>query len=195
MRRQQGAFGQRGNKRVRAYGRIRPVLKRAGDDLLSGSSVISGKCRAEGYTYRRGKLRRKAGKRGQKYKSANSELMSSMKKVTRITSFFIVPLGIIAFLGSAACAQYDNSRRGDILLCGSFGYAAQGACAAYERGFAIGVIRLSKKNALVQELYSLENLAHCDVLCLDKTGTLTVGHMEVEQVIPLGCDKARAQQL
>ena len=78
---------------------------------------------------------------------------------------------------------------------GLLGMLPKGLVLLMSVGLAIGVIRLSKKNVLVQELYSLENLAHCDVLCLDKTGTLTVGHMEVEQVIPLGCDKARAQQL
>ena len=49
-------------------------------------------------------------------------------------------------------------------------------------GLAAGVISLSKKNVLVRELHSLENLAHCDVVCLDKTGTLTEGNLTVESV-------------
>ena len=51
-------------------------------------------------------------------------------------------------------------------------------------GLAVGVIRLSKKNVLVRDLHSLENLAHCDVVCLDKTGTLTEGSLEMEAVYP-----------
>lgn len=176
-------------------GESRPVLKRAGDDLLSGSSVISGKCRAEVIHTGEENYAAKLVSEVKKYKSANSELMSSMKKVTRITSFFIVPLGIIAFLEALLVRNMTIADAVIFSSAGLLGMLPKGLVLLMSVGLAIGVIRLSKKNVLVQELYSLENLAHCDVLCLDKTGTLTVGHMEVEQVIPLGCDKARAQQL
>ena len=171
------------------------MLKRAGDDLLSGSSVISGKCRAEVIHTGEENYAAKLVSEVKKYKSANSELMSSMKKVTRITSFFIVPLGIIAFLEALLVRNMTIADAVISSSAGLLGMLPKGLVLLMSVGLAIGVIRLSKKNVLVQELYSLENLAHCDVLCLDKTGTLTVGHMEVEQVIPLGCDKARAQQL
>lgn len=176
-------------------GESRPVLKRAGDDLLSGSSVISGKCRAEVIHTGEENYAAKLVSEVKKYKSANSELMSSMKKVTRITSFFIVPLGIIAFLEALLVRNMTIADAVISSSAGLLGMLPKGLVLLMSVGLAIGVIRLSKKNVLVQELYSLENLAHCDVLCLDKTGTLTVGHMEVEQVIPLGCDKARVQQL
>ena len=176
-------------------GESRPVLKRAGDDLLSGSSVISGKCRAEVIHTGEENYAAKLVSEVKKYKSANSELMGSMKKVTRITSFFIVPLGIIAFLEALLVRNMTIADAVISSSAGLLGMLPKGLVLLMSVGLAIGVIRLSKKNVLVQELYSLENLAHCDVLCLDKTGTLTVGHMEVEQVIPLGCDKARAQQL
>ena len=176
-------------------GESRPVLKRAGDDLLSGSSVISGKCRAEVIHTGEENYAAKLVSEVKKYKSANSELMSSMKKVTRITSFFIVPLGIIAFLEALLVRNMTIADAVISSSAGLLGMLPKGLVLLMSVGLAIGVIRLSKKNVLVQELYSLENLAHCDVLCLDKTGTLTVGHMEVEQVIPLGCDKARAEQL
>ena len=176
-------------------GESRPVLKRAGDDLLSGSSVISGKCRAEVIHTGEENYAAKLVSEVKKYKSANSELMSSMKKVTRITSFFIVPLGIIAFLEALLVRNMTIADAVISSSAGLLGMLPKGLVLLMSAGLAIGVIRLSKKNVLVQELYSLENLAHCDVLCLDKTGTLTVGHMEVEQVIPLGCDKTRAQQL
>ena len=176
-------------------GESRPVLKRAGDDLLSGSTVISGKCRAEVIHTGEENYAAKLVSEVKKYKSANSELMSSMKKVTRITSFFIVPLGIIAFLEALLVRNMTIADAVISSSAGLLGMLPKGLVLLMSVGLAIGVIRLSKKNVLVQELYSLENLAHCDVLCLDKTGTLTVGHMEVEQVIPLGCDKARAQQL
>lgn len=176
-------------------GESRPVLKRAGDDLLSGSSVISGKCRAEVIHTGEENYAAKLVSEVKKYKSANSELMSSMKKVTRITSFFIVPLGIIAFLEALLVRNMTIADAVISSSAGLLGMLPKGLVLLMSVGLAIGVIRLSKKNVLVQELYSLENLAHCDVLCLDKTGTLTVGHMEVAQVIPLGCDKTRAQQL
>ena len=68
---------------------------------------------------------------------------------------------------------------------GLLGMLPKGLVLLISIGLAAGIIRLSKQNVLVQDLYSLENLAHVDVICLDKTGTLTQGRMQVEQAIVL----------
>ena len=65
---------------------------------------------------------------------------------------------------------------------GLLGMLPKGLVLLISIGLAVGVIRLSRKNVLVRDLQSLENLAHCDVVCLDKTGTLTEGSLEVERV-------------
>lgn len=77
---------------------------------------------------------------------------------------------------------------------GLLGMLPKGLVLLISIGLAVSVIRLSKKNVLVRELHSLENLAHCDVVCLDKTGTLTEGSLMVESIHPQ-TDKAEFKKL
>lgn len=165
-------------------GESEPVIKLPGDRLLSGSSVIAGRCLAKAECGTDECFTSKMVNEVKKTKSVSSELLSSMKKVTKFTSFLIVPLGILLF---AQAFFY----RGEMLdasvvttSAGLLGMLPKGLVLLISIGLAAGVIRLSKKNVLVRDLHSLENLAHCDVVCLDKTGTLTEGSLEVEDVFP-----------
>lgn len=162
-----------------------PVIKKPGDSLLSGSSVISGKCQAEIIHVGDENYASQIANEVKKLKQVNSELLLSMRKVTRFTSWFIIPLGILLFLEAFFL-------RGEIMYdavvstaAGLLGMLPKGLVLLISIGLAAGIIRLSKQNVLVQDLYSLENLAHVDVICLDKTGTLTQGRMQVEQAIVL----------
>lgn len=162
------------------------IPKRAEDSLMSGSSVISGTCRAKVIHVGADSYAAKITKEAKKLKSMNSELVGSMRKVTRMTSFFIVPLGILLFL--EAMFLQDNSTLYSAVVgtsAGLLGMLPKGLYLLISISLAAGIITLSKKNVLVQDLYSLENLAHVDVLCLDKTGTLTEGKMKVEKAVVL----------
>ncbi len=162
------------------------ILKRAEDSLMSGSSVISGTCRAKVLHVGADSYAAKITKEAKKLKSMNSELVGSMRKVTKMTSFFIVPLGILLFL--EAMFLQDNSTLYSAVVgtsAGLLGMLPKGLYLLISISLAAGIITLSKKNVLVQDLYSLENLAHVDVLCLDKTGTLTEGKMKVEKAVVL----------
>lgn len=162
------------------------ILKRAEDSLMSGSSVISGTCRAKVLHVGADSYAAKITKEAKKLKSMNSELVGSMRKVTKITSFFIVPLGILLFL--EAMFLQDNSTLYSAVVgtsAGLLGMLPKGLYLLISISLAAGIITLSKKNVLVQDLYSLENLAHVDILCLDKTGTLTEGKMKVEKAVVL----------
>ena len=161
------------------------ILKKAGDSLLSGSSVISGKCRAQVIHVGSDNYAAKIAREAKKTKAINSELVLSMRKVTKLTGFFIVPLGVLLFL--QAYLMRDNSLYDAVVTtsAGLLGMLPKGLYLLISIGLAAGIVALSRKNVLVQDLYSLENLAHVDVLCLDKTGTLTEGKMQVEAVIPL----------
>lgn len=161
-----------------------PISKSAGNHLLSGSFIVSGKCQAcvkhvgsENYA---AKIAREA----KKLRGVHSELLSSMRKVTRFTGFLIPPLGILLFLEAFFI-------RGDMLnhavvttAAGLLGMLPKGLVLLISISLAVGIISLSKKKVLVQELFALETLAHVDTLCLDKTGTLTQGKMRVEKVYP-----------
>lgn len=163
-------------------GESEPVLKRERDMLLSGSSIISGKCRAEVICENEDSFTSRIVDEVKSTKQSGSEMLLSMKKVTKFTGFFIVPLGILMFLQGWFLR---GEALADIVVstsAGLLGMLPKGLVLLISIGFAAGVISLSKKQVLVRELHSLENLAHCDVVCLDKTGTLTEGKLSVDEV-------------
>lgn len=159
------------------------IFKKEGDTLLSGSSVISGTCQATVLHVGSDSYAAKLTKEAKKTKAMHSELVGSMRKVTRLTSLCIVPLGILLFV--QALFFRDSSMYDAVVgtSAGLLGMLPKGLYLLISISLAVGIITLSKKNVLVQDLYSLENLAHVDVLCLDKTGTLTEGNMKVEKAV------------
>jgi len=163
-------------------GESEPVVKHRGDKLFSGSSVIAGRCLAQAECGTEECFTAKMVDEVKKTKSGSSELLASMKKVTKFTSFLIVPLGVLLFVQ----AYFSRGAALDAAViatsAGLLGMLPKGLVLLISIGLAVGVLRLSKKNVLVRDLHSLENLAHCDVVCLDKTGTLTEGSLEIEDV-------------
>lgn len=165
-------------------GESEPAVKNSGEKLLSGSSVVAGRCIAKAECGADECFTAKLVSEVKRTKGGGSELISSMKKVTKLTGFFIIPLGVLLF----AQAYFFRGTPPDTAViatsAGLLGMLPKGLVLLISIGLAVGVIRLSKKNVLVRDLHSLENLAHCDVVCLDKTGTLTEGGLEVEAVYP-----------
>ena len=163
-------------------GESEPVLKHCGDTLLSGSSVVSGKCRAQVICENEESFASKIVDEVKSTKQSGLQMLTSMKKVTKFTGFFIVPLGILMFIQGYF---FRGAPLADTVVstsAGLLGMLPKGLVLLISIGFASGVINLSKKQVLVRELHSLENLAHCDTVCLDKTGTLTEGKLSVEEV-------------
>lgn len=162
------------------------IVKETGDELLSGSFVISGKAYAK--VVRVGEENYTAKLMGEvkEEKQIQSELLSSMRKVTKFTSFFIIPLGIL-LLVEAIVFRGNTWSEGVISSSAALlGMLPKGLVLLISVSLANGVIRLAKMRILVQNIYALETLAHVDVLCLDKTGTITDGKMHVSNVIPMG---------
>lgn len=162
------------------------VIKETGDMLLSGSSVIAGKCYAQvihaGNESYIGKLAEEV----KAEKETGSELLASMRKVTRFTSFLILPLGIFLFIEAFLFRSAFFNTAVVATAAALLGMLPKGLVLLISVSLANGVIRLSQKRILVQNIYSLETLAHVDVLCLDKTGTLTDGNMKVQKVFYMG---------
>lgn len=158
------------------------VLKSTGDMLLSGSFIISGKCYAQVEHIGDDNFAVSIANEAKKHKKVNSELLESMQKVTKFTSFLIIPLGLIMFL-EAYCLRNDSVNVAVVSTsAGILGMLPKGLVLLISIALASGVIMLSRKKILVQELFALESLAHVDVLCLDKTGTITEGKMCVQDV-------------
>ena len=163
-----------------------PVYKQRDASLLSGSSIIAGKCYARVVKVGKENYATALIQQAQEAKKQKSELLESMNKVTRVTTFMIIPLGILLFI-EALWMRHDTMFLSVVSTsAGLLGMLPKGLVLLMSVSLANGVIRLAKQEVLVQDLYSLETLSHIDVLCLDKTGTITDGQMKVEHMLTYG---------
>lgn len=166
-------------------GEANPITKKKGDTLLSGSFIVSGKCDARVDHVGVDNFAAKLSLEAKKHKVVTSELLSSMKKLTKFTSLFIIPIGII-LLYQGYIIRHDPLNTAVVSTAAALlGMLPKGLVLLISISLATGIINLSRKRVLVQELYSVETLAHVDMLCLDKTGTITEGKMSVSNVYPI----------
>ena len=161
------------------------VVKEPGAELLSGSFVISGRAYARVIHVGEENYASRLASEVKKEKKVNSELLGSMRRVTHFTSFLIIPLGIILFLESYLLRNSSVETAVVSSSAALLGMLPKGLVLLISVSLAAGVIRLAKMKILVQNIYSLETLAHIDTLCLDKTGTITDGRLKVRAVLPL----------
>ena len=161
------------------------VVKEKGSGLLSGSFVISGKAYARVTHVGNENYAAKLAAEVKKEKRVHSELLGSMRKVTHFTSFLIVPLGILLFLEAFLLRQASVEEAVVSSAAGLLGMLPKGLVLLISVSLAAGVIRLARMKILVQNIYSLETLDHVDTLCLDKTGTITDGKLQVCGIIPV----------
>lgn len=160
------------------------VKKQVGDTLFSGSFVVSGTSRAKVDKVGADNYSSKIVSSAKKYKKPNSELMKGIQWIIRAVTIMLFIVGPLVFWNNAK--NYDSLNKVVNYSVGAIiGMIPEGLVLLTSVALAVGVIRLSKKNTLVQELYCIETLARVDMLCLDKTGTITEGTMQVEDVIKL----------
>ncbi len=176
------------------------IIKRAGDMVLSGSYVVSGKCTAKVEHVAGDNYASKISAEAKYTKQINSEIMITLRTIVRILTVIILPLSVLQFLH-----QYSIGADTSAMVPTLFGEVSEGlrdvvvqtvasTTSIIPEGLmlltstvlAVAVIRLSQHKVLVQELYCIETLARVDVLCLDKTGTITEGCMEVADILPYG---------
>lgn len=158
------------------------IVKIPGDKLFSGSYVVSGKCYAKVEKVGNDNFATQIALKSKKHKKLQSELLDSMRKVTKVTSFIIIPVGILLFV-QAYFFRGDIIKESVIATAAALlGMLPKGLVLLISISLATGVMKLAKKKVLVQDLYSVETLAHVDTLCLDKTGTITEGKMKVSNV-------------
>ena len=168
-----------------------PIKKQPGDKIYAGSYIVSGSslCRADkigDYNYISG-IQNKA----KEVNKPKSELVRSLNSVIKVIGLIIIPLGILTFITQWMKFDYIQDwweRASETIskTAGSMvGMIPSGMYLLTSIALANSVIELSKKNAMVQDLYSIEMLARVDSLCLDKTGTLTDGTMRVDEVVKI----------
>ena len=164
-------------------GEVDPILKKQGDTILSGSFIVSGSAYARvdhiGHDNYISKISCEA-----KYeKRVNSVIMNSFEKILKILSVVIVPVGIMLLINQLRVTNYDVTSSIFNTVAALIGMIPEGLLLLTSSVMAVSVIRLGKYNVLVQQLYCIETLARVDVICLDKTGTITEGSMELTEVI------------
>ena len=163
-----------------------PVAKRCGDTLLSGSFLVSGTCRARVEHVGRENYAAKIAESAKYYKAPNSEIMKWTNRIIRVIAYAIIPIGAALFVKQYFTAHLAYRHAVVSTVAAMIGMIPEGLVLLTSVVFAVGVIRLAKHKALVQELSAIETLARVDTLCLDKTGTLTEGTMQFEELVLLG---------
>ena len=164
-------------------GESKTVFKRKGDKILSGSFIVSGELIVKVVAVGCDNYTSKITASSKKKNKINSELMDSLNFIIKNVSKFIIPIGIIMFIKQYSLLSSDFNNALIRTVASLVMMIPEGLVLLTSSVLAVSVIRLGKVNVLVQELYCIETLARVDTLCLDKTGTLTEGIMEVYNVI------------
>ena len=102
----------------------------------------------------------------------------------KVLSILLIPIGVLFFINQLFITNNDIPSSIMSTVSALIGMIPEGLVLLTSSAMAVSVIRLRRFNVLVQDLYSIENLARVDVICLDKTGTITEGIMEVKNIIP-----------
>lgn len=162
-----------------------PVSKRLGDTLLSGSYLVGGSCYAQVEHVGKENYASQIAGSVRYYKKPNSEIMTWMDRIIKFTGFAIIPIGIAMFFKQLTVSGQPFRSAVVGTVAALIGIIPEGLVLLTSVVLAVGILRLSRHKALVQELYAIETLAHVDTLCLDKTGTLTQGTLQAETVVPI----------
>ena len=169
------------------------IEKKAEDKLLSGSYVATGQVYAKVTSVGSDNYAAKIQQEAKIHKKINSEIMRTLNKIITFISFAIFPVGIALFVNQFFFNDVAIKDAVTSVVAALIGMIPEGLILLTSTVLAVAVIRLSRKKVLVQQLFCIETLARVDVLCLDKTGTITTGDLEVVDIIPLDFDKNEAE--
>ncbi len=165
------------------------IPKRIGDELLSGSFIAAGSCVCRVNRVGADSYAAKINNEAKYIKKNNSQILQSFKTIINICSAIIFPVGILMFI-IKYFVHHQALNDTVISTVGALvGMIPGGMILLTSTVLAVSVVRLAKKNVLINEMYCIETLARVDVICLDKTGTLTAEIMNVDRVVPIDCDK------
>lgn len=174
-------------------GEEKEILKYSGDKLLSGSFVVSGECKAvlQGVGYEsyaaRIMLEAKTSRRKQQ-----SEMMRALDNLVKIIGIIIVPIGIIMYCESRFILGNTVKDSVVSMIASLVGMVPEGLYLLASVALVVSVMRLGKKRVLIHEMGCVETLARVNVLCVDKTGTITDNQMTVEKIIYMGNEEEKA---
>ena len=170
-------------------GEAEPVPKNVGDVLRSGSFLVSGRCTvrlthvgAESYASKLATEAREGG-----HKVAKGEMMRSLDGLIRVIGIALIPMGVVMFLKQYVSLELPLRDSVEATVAALIGMIPEGLYLLTSVALAVSMVRLAQRKVLAQDMNCIETLARVDVLCVDKTGTVTENKMIVEDVCPL-CD-------
>ena len=168
------------------------ILKTKNDELLSGSFIVSGSCYAkltrvgaDSYISKL-TLQAKATK-----KEEQSEIIRSLNKIVKLAGIVIIPIGFTLFLQQFVFGHETLKSSVQAMVASVIGMIPEGLFLLASVTLALSSMRLARKKVLLHDMKSIETLARVDVLCVDKTGTITDGTMKVNKIeIAKNCKEA-----
>ncbi|MEU1330019.1 cation-translocating P-type ATPase [Streptomyces sp. NPDC005865] len=172
-------------------GEADPVIKKPGDRMMSGSFVVAGGGAFTATRVGREAYAAQLAEEASRFTLVHSELRSGISTILKYVTWLMIPTSI-GLVISQLVVKDDNFKESVAYTVGGIvPMIPEGLVLLTSVAFAIGVIRLGRQQCLVQELPAIEGLARVDTVCLDKTGTLTEGGMDVTELRPLGDDDER----
>ena len=160
-----------------------PVDKHPGDDVYSGSFVVAGSGRFQATQVGPNSYARKIVSEARRFQLARSELMDGINLILRIVTWLIIPISALLLWSQLSDSDWQEALRGTV--AGVVGMVPEGLVLLTSVAFGVAAITLARRKVLVQELPAVEGLARVDVVCLDKTGTLTEGTIVFDEIEPL----------
>jgi magnesium-transporting ATPase (P-type) len=164
-------------------GEADPVAKQVGDEVLSGSAVVSGSASVVAVRVGEQAWIHQLVAQAKQFVLTRSELRAGVDQILRVVNWIILPLAAL-LLWSQLRGQDSLSEALVSAVAGVVGLVPQGLVLLVSLAMAVAIVRLARNHVVVQELYAVEGLARVDVLCVDKTGTLTTGKFSVEALEP-----------
>ena len=185
-------WGEAGLNESLLTGESKPVTKLAGSELMSGSFLDSGLVMARVTRVGADSYASRINAEAKYVKNVKSEIMSTLNMIIRTATWLLAPIGLALFLRTLNDGSTVNQ---SILttVAALVGMIPQGLVLLTSTVLAISAARLANDHVLVQQFYCIEALARVDVLCLDKTGTITSGSMDFERAV--GVDGATSSDV
>ncbi|MFF7233290.1 HAD-IC family P-type ATPase [Streptomyces sioyaensis] len=176
-------------------GEADPVLKKPGEPVMSGSFVVAGAGAFTATKVGRQAYAAQLAEEASRFTLVHSELRTGISQILKYVTWMMIPTAIGLILSHLLTLGLPGDAAIRRMVAGIVPMIPEGLVLLTSVAFAIGVIRLGRKKCLVQELPAIEGLARVDVVCLDKTGTLTEGGMDVKALRVLDGDEAYAAQV
>ncbi|UGT54557.1 cation-translocating P-type ATPase [Nocardia asteroides] len=177
-------------------GEADPIDKGVGAPVMSGSFVVSGSGAYRATKVGKDAYAAKLAEEASKFTLVHSELRSGIDKILKFITYLLIPAGALSIYNQLVSSGESWRPAVTGMVAALVPMVPEGLVLMTSIAFAVGVVRLGKRNCLVQELPAIEGLARVDVVCADKTGTLTENGMRLAQIEPLGAfEEAQVRQV